>query len=167
MLSQIADIADLIAAFAIVVSLLFVAYELRETRKQTELTNWREVLQTLTDYKSQTNDPALSEIIVRGHADYHALSAAEQLTFGLYLEQGVHIIGNFLKHNDSLPEKLVGLEGAIGNHFHEMLTTSGGAEWWRQSQENHRFMPDTYRITNDLLERRKANGGAPLNSKKT
>ena len=41
-----------------------------------------------------------------------SLSEAEKLSFGLYLEQGVHILGNFLKHNDSLPRKLVGLEQA-------------------------------------------------------
>lgn len=44
MLSQIADIADLIAAAAIIVSLLFVAYEVRLNRKQAELANWRETL---------------------------------------------------------------------------------------------------------------------------
>ena len=160
MLSQIADVADLIAAATIVVSLLFVAYEMRATRKQTELTNWRELLQTLTDYKAQVNDPNLSAVLVKGHADYGSLSDAERLIFEMYLEQGVHIFGNFLKHNDALPQKLVGLEGAIANYFFEMLTTPGGAAWWEESQRRKRFMPDTYRTTNALLERRHANDGA-------
>lgn len=162
MLSQIADIADLIAAGTIVVSLLFVAFEMRATRKQTELTNWRELLQTLTDYKAQTNDPNLAALLVKGHADYHGLSDEERLTFEMYLEQGVHIYGNFLKHNDSLPQKLVGLEGAITNYFFEMLTTPGGGAWWDGSQRRKRFMPDTYAVTNALLARRKANDGDPV-----
>ena len=161
-MSQIADIADLIAAAAIVVSLLFVAYEIRATRKQTELTNWRELLQTLTDYKAQPNDPNLAAVLVKGHADYASLSDAERLTFDMYLEQGVHIFGNFLKHNDSLPQKLVGLDGAITNYFYEMLSTPGGAAWWEESQTRKRFMPDTYRVTNELLDKRRANDGAPI-----
>lgn len=162
MLSHIADIADLIAAGAIVVSLLFVAYEIRATRKQTELTNWRELLQTLTDYKAQPNDPSLAAVLVKGHADYASLSDAEKLSFEMYLEQGVHIFGNFLKHNDALPQKLVGLEGAITNYFYEMLSTPGGAAWWEDSQRRKRFMADTYRTTNALLEKRRANGGEPV-----
>ena len=163
MLSQIADIADLIAAAAIVISLLFVAYEMRATRKQAELTNWREVLHTLTEYKAQTNDPVLADIVVRGHADIDALSDGERLSFELYLEQGVHVYGNFLKHNDSLPQKLIGLDGAVGNHFYELLKTPGGAAWWEGSQKRHRFMPETYRVTNALLNERDAKGGAPIN----
>ncbi|MBT8460129.1 MAG: hypothetical protein HKP37_06325 [Boseongicola sp.] len=162
MLSQIADIADLIAAAAIIVSLLFVAYEIRATRKQTELTNWRELLQTLTDFKAQPNDPKLAAVLVKGHADLSSLSDAERLTFEMYLEQGVHIFGNFLKHNDALPQKLVGLDGAVANYFYEMLTTPGGAQWWEDVQRRKRFMPDTYTVTNTLLEKRKANNGEPI-----
>lgn len=161
-LSHVADLADLLAAIGIILSLAFVGYEMRQTRKQTELTNWRELLQTLTHYKAQLNDPVLAELVVRGHADYGSLSEAEKLTFGLYLEQGVHIYGNFLKHNDSLPRKLEGLEGAIANHFHEALRTPGGASWWEESHRRMRFMPATYRITDELLGRRAANGGRPL-----
>lgn len=152
-LSTIADIADLIAAAAIFVSLLFVGYELRMTRKQTELSNWREVLQALTNYKAATNDIEFAGFLVRAHQGYDALSEAEKLSFGLFLEQGVHILGNFLKHNDSLPRKLVGLEKAIANTCAEMLTTPGGAAWWTESHLRGRFMPDTYRIVDELLER--------------
>ncbi len=162
MLSYIADIADLIAAFAIVVSLLFVAYELRTTRKQTELTNWRELLHTLTEYKGMATNPDLAAILVKGHADYHALNESEKIAFEMYLEQGVHVFGNFLKHNDSLPTKLVGLEDAIANYFYEMLATPGGAVWWEDIQRRKRFMPDTFVVTNALLEKRRKNDGNPV-----
>ncbi|MEQ9037913.1 MAG: hypothetical protein RIE24_06125 [Silicimonas sp.] len=161
-LSNIADIADLIAAAAIILSLIFVGYELHLTRKQSELSNWREVLQALTDYKAVTNDLAFAEFLVRAHRDYEALSDGEKMSFGLYLEQGVHIFGNFVKHNDSLPRKLVGLEQALTNMFAEMLTTPGGAAWWAEAHERGRFMPDTYRVVDGFLARRRANDGKPL-----
>lgn len=153
-LSDLVGIADIVAAGAIVLSLCFVGYELHLTRKQSELSNWREVLAAFTAYKAITNDLAFAEFLVRAHRDYDALSEAEKMSFGLYLEQGVHIIGNFIKHNDSLPRKLVGLEQAIMNTFGEMLTTPGGAAWWAEAHERGRFMPDTYRVVDDLLARR-------------
>lgn len=154
-LSSIADIADLIAAAAIILSLVFVGYELHLTRKQTELTNWRELLGALTDYKAATNDLAFAEFLFRAHQDYGSLSEAEKMSFGLFLEQGVHIYRNFLKHNDSLPRKLLGLETAITNTYGEMLSTPGGATWWAEAHERGRFMPDTYRVVDALLERRR------------
>lgn len=162
MLSQIADVADLIAAAAIFVSLLFVAYEIRATRKQTELTNWRDLLNTMTDYKGMATNPDLAAILVKGHADFHALSEAEKIAFEMYMEQGIHVYGNFLKHNDALPTKLVGLEGAVTNYFFEMLATPGGSVWWEDVQRRKRFMPDTFVVTNGLLDRRRANGNAPV-----
>lgn len=154
-LSTLADIADLIAAAAIILSLGFVGYELHLTRKQSELSNWREVLQAFVDYKAITNDLEFSEFLVRAHKDYAALSESEKQSFGLYLEQGIHVIGNFIKHNDSLPKKLVGLEDAVMNSFYEMLTTPGGAAWWEESHNRGRFMPETYKIVDALIEQKR------------
>ncbi|MEO9825515.1 MAG: hypothetical protein ABJF50_13945 [Paracoccaceae bacterium] len=151
-LSDLASMADIIAAAAIIVSLIFVGVQLRLTRIQSELGNWRDVLQQLTDYKGITNDMAVAELVTKGHADLDDLDPAERLSFGLYLEQGIHIYGNFLKHNNSLPRKLVGLDGAIKNSLAEMLTTPGGAAWWTEAHERGRFMPETYRIIDALLK---------------
>lgn len=161
-LADYGTLADIVAAFAIVATLGFVGWEVHMSRKQAELTNWRELLGTMTDHKAQTNDAALAALLVRGHADYGALSEEERLAFGHYLEQGVHVYGNFLKHNDSLPRKLTGLEAAVANHFWELLATPGGAAWWAEAHRRRRFMPGTYAVTDALLERRRARGGAPL-----
>ncbi len=162
MLSQIADIADLIAAAAIIVSLLFVAYEVRLNRKQAELTNWRETLVMMVEFKARTNDLAFADLVVRGHADFDALTPAEQLSFGMYLEQGVHTIGNFLKHNDSLPRKLMGLDLAIANSFSDLLSTPGGSQWWRNAHNQGRFMFETYSVIDAMLAKRVENGGNPV-----
>lgn len=162
MLSQIADIADLIAAVAIIVSLLFVAYEVRLNRKQAELTNWRETLVMMVEFKSRATDPAFADLVIRGHRDFEALSEAEQLSFGMYLEEGVHTLGNFLKHNDSLPRKLLGIDIAITNSFADLLMTPGGAAWWAHAHTQGRFMPETYRVIDALLAKRAANEGEPI-----
>jgi hypothetical protein len=152
-LSLLADLADVVAAIAIVLSLIFVGYELHQNRTQAELSNWRALLDTLVDYKGLTHDPAFAEFVTRAHADYDALSDAEKMRFGLYLEQGIHIFGNFLKHNAALPRKLAGLEDAVTAMFADMLTTPGGSAWWEEAQGRGRFMPGTYVTVNDHLAR--------------
>jgi hypothetical protein len=144
--SVLADFADIIAALAIILSLIFVGYELHQNRTQAELSNWRELLQTLVDYKGLTHDAEFAAFIMRAQADYEALSATDRMRYGHYLEQGVHILGNFLKHNNSLPRKLEGLEAAVTNLFIDMLTTPGGRAWWAEAHELGRFMPSTYTI---------------------
>jgi hypothetical protein len=158
-LSVLADFADIVAALAIVISLIFVGYELHQNRTQAELANWRALLDTLVDYKGLTHDPSFAEFVTRAHADYGALSDAEKMRFGLYLEQGIHIFGNFLKHNDALPRKLAGLEDAVTSMFADMLTTPGGSAWWAEAQTRGRFMGGTYTTVNDHLARHMARKG--------
>ena len=56
----LAVIADLVAATAIVLTLVFLGYEMRQTRKQSELANWRDLLDALVAYKGITHDPELA-----------------------------------------------------------------------------------------------------------
>ena len=150
-LSVIAGYADIIAAFGVILSLAFLAYELRMTRKQSDLANWRDLLQSLIDYKGITNDLAFSEFIDRANQDYSALTSAEKRSYGLYLEQGVHIFGNFMKHNDTVPQKLLGLEKAVDNLMLDLLSTKGAREWWVESKPKGRFMPQTYVFVDRVL----------------
>lgn len=153
---------DIITATAVVITLLILALELRLTRKQNALANWREVMQALSDYKGLTNDLALAEIIVRGHADRAMLSEAERLAFDSYLEQGIHIYGKFLRHGDAIPAGFESHEQAIANSLYEMLTTAGGAAWWADINRRNRFRKDTYSLVQSLLDKRTANQGRPL-----
>lgn len=152
-LVEFTPIADVLAALGVMVTVIVLAWEMRQTRRQTELTNWRELLDKLVVYKGLTQDPEFADLGERGHADYDALSPADKRRFGMYLEQGIHVIGNFVKHNDSLPRKLEGLEDAMTNYFIEMLTTPGGGAWWAQNRPLGHFMPGTYRMIDGFLAR--------------
>ena len=153
MLSTLAAIADLIAAAGVIASLLFLAIQLREQNRETGLTNWRELLETLTDFKGLTHDPHLADLVVRGHADYNALSAPEQLAFGNFMEQGIHIIGNFDKHAGTVPRQMKDLNLAVHNLLLDHLNSPGARMWWASSKPKGRFMPATaHRIDAILAE---------------
>lgn len=150
-LAQIADYADLIAALGVMLSILFVAYEMHQSNREAKLSNWRQLLSSLSQYKGLTQDMALSELIERGHADYHALTGPEKRTYGNYLEQGIHIIGNFSKHSGTIPGELKGLEGAIDNSLRDLLNHPGALTWWEEGRPKGKFMPQTYRNIDRIL----------------
>ena len=145
MLSTLADIADLIAAAGVIASLLFLAVQLREQNRETGLNNWRQLLESLTRFKATTNDPYMADLIVRGNADFHALSPPERLSYGNYLEQGIHIIGNFDKHTGTVPRQLRDLNLAVHNLMHDHLRSPGAKQWWTWARPHGRFMPATAR----------------------
>ncbi|NNK67488.1 MAG: hypothetical protein HKO95_12220 [Rhodobacteraceae bacterium] len=143
MLSHIADIADLVAATAVVASLVFVALEIRQSNRQSRLANWRDVLAGLNTFKAATNDLAFADMVARGHADYAGLAPHERLSFGLYLEQGIHMYGNFNKHAEMIPPGYDGLSDAIENSLSELLTTPGARAWWAEARVKRRMMDAT------------------------
>ena len=150
-LSQIGSIADILAAVGVICSLLFLAYELRISNRETRMANWRQLLDSFREYKAVTNDLALSEVIERGAADYHALAPHEKRSFGQYLEQGIHVIGNFSKHSWTMPNELVGLETATRNSMLELLNTPGARQWWAEYKPKGKLMPETYRVVDAIL----------------
>lgn len=158
MLSTFAAVADLLAAAGVIGSLIFLAMQLREQNRETGLKNWRELLVSLTEFKASANDPHMADVIVRGAADYHALSAADRLTYGLYLEQGIHIIGNFDKHSGTVPRQLRDLDLAVHNLMLDHLNSPGARAWWAESKPKGRFMPVTAATIDRMLE----NGRKPI-----
>ncbi len=158
MLPTLAALADLVAAAGVIGSLMFLAFQLREQNRETGLNNWRELLVTLTNFKAATNDPELADLVVRGNADYLALGPAEQMTYGLYLEQGIHIIGNFEKHSGTVPRMMKDLDFAVQNLMLDLLNHPGARAWWAQSKPKGRFMPLTVRT----IEAAQAEGRAPV-----
>jgi hypothetical protein len=162
-LSSLSSIAQIAAAIGVIVSLAFLGYEIRMTRLQAEHANWRDLLQSLSDYKGITNDLPFAEFVTRAHTDYHALTDAEKLSFGGYMEQGIHIYANFYKHNALLPGQIDGIDEAISNCLTEMLATPGGAAWWVENKARHRFRLGTYDTIDAVL--RTASGDATARGK--
>lgn len=151
-LDQLADIADLVAAVGVIGSMLFLAYELRISNRETKLANWRQLLDSFREYKATTNDLEFSEFITRGHKDYQSLTDYEKRSFGQYLEQGIHVIGNISKHRGWVPPELTGLQGAVDNTMLDMLNSPGARQWWAEYKPKGKLMPKTYAIIDELLE---------------
>ena len=152
-LNHLADIADLIAALGVIGSLLFLAFELRISNKETRMANWRQLLDSFREYKAITNDITFSELIERGNESYDDLTPAEKRSYRQYLEQGVHVIGNFSKHRGGIPNELTGLHLAVNNSLVDLLNTRGGRQWYDVYKPKGKLMPETYRTIDAMFEK--------------
>ena len=150
-LSQMADIADLIAALGVIGSILFLAFELRHSNEETRMANWRQLLDSIREFKAITNDVSFSELIERGNTSYESLSAAEKRSYGQYLEQGIHVIGNFTKHRGGIPKQFSGLQDAVSKSLLDLLESEGARQWYQESKPKGKLMAETYRTIDGLL----------------
>lgn len=151
-LSQLADFADLIAALGVVASLLFLAFELRLSNREKRFANWRQLLDSLREFKTITNDVTFSDLIERGNFDYNSLNAAERRSYGQYLEQGIHVLGNFSKHRGAFPVELGGLQLAVQCAMIDLLNTPGARQWYAAYKPLGKLMPTTFAIIDDIME---------------
>jgi hypothetical protein len=51
------------------------------------MSNWKAVLPGLREHKRRTDHPYVADLIERGRKDFEALSEAEKLTFGYWMEE--------------------------------------------------------------------------------
>ena len=103
------------------------------------------------DIENATNDLAFAEMIERGHRDFSTLQAHEKRAFGLYLEQGIQVYGNFGKHGGRIPAGYVGFEEPLQNSMRDLLTTPGARAWWDETRGRKRLMPETISRIDKLL----------------
>lgn len=136
---NVSALADLVAALAVVLLLGFVAYEIRQSNKHARLANWRWLQGSPVAFQELTNDFAESELVHRGHSHQAALTPHERQTNAMYLEQSIHVIGNFTWHSDVTPPGYEGLQSL----FRDLLATRGARQWWAETRGQTRFMQAT------------------------
>jgi len=140
-LSQFADIADLLAALGIVVTLGFLAYEMRQNAEQARLTNWHSTLDAIRGHKRRTDDLALSDVIDRGRQDFDALSGAEKIAFGYWMEEWCQAMEGLLVANRAAVHRQDQMKRAASGNYKAMFRHPGCRQWWHWSGLSARW-PD-------------------------
>ena len=88
-LGAIVDWADVIAATAVIVSLVFVGLQLRAANQEARFAYIRAQLEAFERFRSRSNEEGMASIIVRGRTDLESLSAEERVIFEDYLVAGI------------------------------------------------------------------------------
>ncbi len=125
----IGAIGEIVGAFAVVITLLYLAISIRQNSKSISISalrdatalwnQWSEMLASSTD---------LAEIVARGNLEYTSLSESEALRYGAYIQLFFDNAENYrilvIEHNlDKDLETLVSITG-------RRISIPGYASWW-------------------------------------
>jgi len=129
-LEQAALVAEVVSGLAVVGSLIYVAYEIRQQSRLNRLTaanalaaQWSGLMESLH------NNPEMAKIWLKGMLDFDDLDAVSKLRFGAYF-------GRFLRNSEGLylhlqdksldPMVWRGIERAI----RDIISLPGSQQWW-------------------------------------
>ena len=80
-------IAEIIGALAVVVSLVYLATQIRIQNKESRSSAVREVIDGHRTSLSELHQPEMADIWVRGMADFDQLSPSESIRWVIYLRK--------------------------------------------------------------------------------
>jgi hypothetical protein len=139
-LEQWALVAEIVAAVAVIASLLFLAVEVRRNTAEAKRTNWESAIDRFKALWSRTSRDDLAEIIERGRKDYAGLSGSEKIVFGHYffelcLTYEVMIVQGL--------DQIQGgdLEGLPHKHLQYQFSFPGTRQWWGEMSATQGLSP--------------------------
>ena len=138
-LSTLGSIADLLAACGVIASLVFVAFEIRKSSEQARMSNWNAVLSGLREHKRRTDDPHVADLVVRGRADFDALTEAEKLAFGYWMEEMVQGYDGLIVHQKAIAVGAGAARKAAVGAFALQFSYPGSLAWYHWSGVKDRW----------------------------
>ena len=140
-LEQYAYLAEIIASVAVVISLIFVALEVRKNTRQSEIANWSALVDRYNAVYRQTDDIELANLVARGRESYNDLSAGEKISFGHYLEQMcIANEASLVLAKDVLHQHQENL-ALFRKHIRFHLGFKGSREWYEEFDRVRGFPP--------------------------
>ncbi|MGR9091032.1 MAG: hypothetical protein ACU85U_10690 [Gammaproteobacteria bacterium] len=127
----IGAIGEIVGAFAVVVSLVFVGIPVRQNTMATERANAR---QTASDHERSLEnflDEKIADIVLRGLQDLSGLTPVERYRFDLSSSIWLETVEQAFADSKLglFPDDLL---VAYRNRLYIMLDTPGGVAWWEQ-----------------------------------
>ena len=155
-LSQFADFADLLAAFGVVASLLFLGWEMRKNAEQSRLTNWQATHSATREHKRRTDDPYVADVVDRGRADFDALTSSERITFGFWMEEWIQAIEGLTVTSSATSNRYSDIDRVASEVTAAMFAYPGCRVWWLQSGLSNRWPERTVRFIDDIIDKTEA-----------
>lgn len=155
----IGTIAEVVGAVAVVVSLIYLAAQIRQNTKQVEEQARGQrfaALGTLADqwrgFRSQiTNSVEVASIWRRGNEDFDILDVDSRALCDLLMTE---MIWGFAYN------WMMGVEDGLGEYLRDSIAenfvhydTPGFRQWWRESPRKHEFPQDFVKFLDELMKR--------------
>jgi hypothetical protein len=130
-LDELASLGEFIGGIGVLVTLVFVAAQLRQNTRAVQRGNAREAGNALVATMHANNTPVLSDIFVRGSHDLASLSPAERVQFDNIMYTWLHGFEqeHFASRESPHFEELLAPKRRI---IPANLSTPGGSQWWSE-----------------------------------
>jgi hypothetical protein len=151
-LNDFANLAQVIGAMAVVVSLIYVALQIRQNTAAIRSATAQSVHEHFASwYHLLASDAALAQVVIDGLKDYHSLSEKDKARFvAVFMAFLSYSQNAFIKWQQGLfaPALWLGWEQLIMN----LAGAPGGREFWKERA--YLFGEDFRRhVENDLMKR--------------
>ena len=148
--SLIADYADILAALAIIASLVFVALQVRQNTAELKNSHWEGVIDRVNGFHARALDGETAKIIQKGRQGFNDLDDVERIAFEGWIHEFVTsmaAVRGLSKTGVLRPQMLE----AADQRVRWMFRHQGVREWW-ESQDRVPFASDTAAGINDLIK---------------
>jgi hypothetical protein len=154
--SQFSEFADLLAAFGVIASVLFLAWEMRKSTEQSRLTNWHATHSATREHKRRTDDPYVADVVDRGRANFDALSSSEQVTFGYWMEEWIQAIEGLTVTSSATSKRYDDINRVAIEVMAATFAYPGCRTWWQQSGLSDRWPKKTVRFMETAIVKAEA-----------
>jgi hypothetical protein len=129
-LSDLGSLANLIAAVGVMISLIFVAVQIKASTLEMKAAHWESLLDRISNLTSRTLDRDVAEIVQKGIKSFNGLSDTEKVVFASWAHEFV-VTASQQRRMGALGL----LRPALVNVANERLTwlfkAGGPREWWK------------------------------------
>jgi hypothetical protein len=136
----LAAIAEIIASAGVIVSLVYLASQIRHQISESRLSAGHELASQINDCFSGISDNAeLAEIYLRGMGDYNSLDTLEKLRFSTFFARFMRILeSTYSRHMNNQLDPTIWRGWDEG--LRDFYSHPGLQEWW--SSRCHWFTPE-------------------------
>ncbi len=154
-ITTLAAWGEFLGGIAVVVSLVYLAVQIRTNTKTIRASNYSDLLLASTGFSTMTVDPETASLYLRGLDSFEGLSAEDQIRFHGLMSQLIGPISQaFVLHQQTLLDG-AGLESQTKS-LPSLFENAGVRQWWEANQ--HWWPNDFVEFANDLLREGEAAG---------
>ena len=158
------DVAAIVGAIALIVSLVFVAVELKKNVEQSITTNWYERAEKNQHIREFLLDKDLAAVIKKGDESFHALNGVERVQYSAYMELVVfNLIFNVVASDHAAPQVKNLMDFKAGKNESEnwnkgriryYFDKNGVIEWFKYFNEAMPMPPHFHAIISSAIGRK-------------
>ena len=141
-----------IQALALVLSLIFVAYEIRQNTKSNKLKNWEGSVDRFNTLFKRTDNIEISNIIIKGRKDYSSCSDSEKEIFNNYYFELILCYEGMLIQAENQPHGEQLLEIPF-KHLSYHFSHKGVNEWWDNFNKNIGTSPLMFEFVESVIKK--------------